>query len=274
MCGRYVRKSDKQRIVEAFHAGNLPPDFVLSPDYNIAPSTHQPVIRESAEDGEREVVLMQWGLVPSSAISLAQYKTYSTINARSENLLKSGLWRKPFSSQRCLVPVDAFYEWVKEPSAPQPALPEQSDDLTLGLFPDDAPRATKRAGKGAPAGKKPVFAFRVRNSEPFAFAGIWDRWHNHSAPRESPPLESFSIVTTEANELMTTVHNRMPVILKPRDYGLWLTRETFGAKDGLRDIRELQVLLRPFDSDAMEMTPANQLVGNVRNNGPEMLNSA
>jgi putative SOS response-associated peptidase YedK len=58
------------------------------------------------------------------------------------------------------------------------------------------------------------------------------------------------------------------------DYDLWLTREAFGTKAGLRDIRELQVLLQPFDSDAMAMSPANTLVGNVRNNGPEMLNSA
>jgi putative SOS response-associated peptidase YedK len=91
MCGRYVRRSDKQRIAEG---------FVLAPDYNIAPSTRQPVSRESGDTGDRELVLMQWGLVPASAVSLGQYKSYSTINARSNNLLNSGLWRKPFSSRR------------------------------------------------------------------------------------------------------------------------------------------------------------------------------
>jgi putative SOS response-associated peptidase YedK len=66
MCGRYVRKSDKQRITEAFKLGKLPPDFVLPPDYNVAPQTFQPVITLNKESGERELSLMRWGLVPFS----------------------------------------------------------------------------------------------------------------------------------------------------------------------------------------------------------------
>jgi putative SOS response-associated peptidase YedK len=64
MCGRYYRRSDKQRISQAFHLGEIPPDFVLPPDYNVAPTTFQPVIRNTRDTGERKLELMRWGLVP------------------------------------------------------------------------------------------------------------------------------------------------------------------------------------------------------------------
>ena len=85
MCGRYFRRSDKQRVAEAFHVGKLPDDFVLAPDYNVAPTTFQPVIRESRESTERELLLMRWGLIPHFAKSLADVKGISTINARAES---------------------------------------------------------------------------------------------------------------------------------------------------------------------------------------------
>ena len=69
MCGRYLRRSDKQRISEAFRLGKLPDNFVLPADYNVAPTTFQPVIRESREPRERELVLMRWGLVPHNVRS-------------------------------------------------------------------------------------------------------------------------------------------------------------------------------------------------------------
>ena len=77
MCGRYYRRADKQKIAEAFHLGQLPEGFVLPPwDYNVAPTTHQPVIRHTKETGERELVLMRWGLVPHFAKSLADFKGF------------------------------------------------------------------------------------------------------------------------------------------------------------------------------------------------------
>jgi putative SOS response-associated peptidase YedK len=228
MCGRYVRRSDKQRIAEAFHVrGNLdglamPPD-----DFNIAPSTFQPVIRERKETAEREMVLMRWGLIPCFTKSLADIKGISTINARAETVPTSRTWREPFKKRRCLIPASAFYEWRK-----------------------------------IDAKTKQPFAFRVTDSPIFAFAGLWDAWKD----KDGHWLQSFSIVTTEANELMSSVHTRMPVILHKRDYDRWLSREV--SEQPPID------LLRPYESEGMEMSPANPLVGNVRNNGPEMLNSA
>ncbi len=234
MCGRYFRRSDKQRIAEAFRLGKLPPGFVLSPDFNIAPSTFQPVIRLSRDTGLREIVLMRWGLVPFFTGALKDVKGLSTINARSETVATSGSFREPFRKRRCLVPVDGFYEWKKP---------------------------TKSA--------KQPFAFTLRGGGPFAFAGIWDAWKEpKSSPQETDRwLQSFSILTTDANELMATVHTRMPVILHPRDYDRWLQR---GEADPAQ-LQQLLAMLRPYEAEAMTAAPANPSVGNVRNNGPEML---
>jgi len=228
MCGRYVRRGDKQRIAEAFHVRSgfdglsMPPD-----DYNVAPSTFQPVIRESRDDGSREMVLMCWGLIPFFTKQLSDIKGMSTINAKAENVAKSPTWREPFKKRRCLVPASAFYEWKK-----------------------------------VDAKTKQPYAFTLDGGSMFAFAGLWDAWKDG----QGHWLQSFSICTTTANELMSSVHPRMPVILHKRDYDRWLYREVTAQPP--------VDLLRPFASDDMEMAPANPLVGNVRNNGPEMLNSA
>ena len=99
----------------------------------------------------------------------------------------------------------------------------------------------------------------MANGKPFAFAGIWDGWKDG----QGHWLQSFAIVTTEADELMSRIHPRMPVILYPRDFDRWLDRE--------ENERLPLDLLRPFDWDAMEMYGANPKVNNVRNNGPELL---
>jgi len=237
MCGRYFRRSDKQHIAEAFKLGKLSDDFVLPPDFNVAPTTFQPVIRANRETGARELVSMRWGMIPFFATSLTEYKGVSTINAKAETLTASGLWRAPFKRRRCIVPADGFYEWKK-----------------LG-------KCTKQP-----------YAFTTADGEPFAFAGLWGAWKE---PKKSPQtvdtwLQSFTIITTDTNELTATVHNRMPVILKPSDYDRWLSRDE--TEQSLVD------LLRPYDADKMQAHPVNARVGNVRNNEPglceEMVNSA
>lgn len=126
--------------------------------------------------------------------------------------------------RRCLVPVNAFYEWPKESKPP-----------------------------------KQPFAFDLGNGKAFALAGIWDAWKD----AQGHWLQSFAIVTTEANELMARIHPRMPVIVRPSDYDRWLDRE---------ETERLPIdLLRPFDAEEMEMYEANPKVNNARNNGPEML---
>ncbi len=106
------------------------------------------------------------------------------------------------------------------------------------------------------------FIFELSNGNPMAFAGLWDAWKD----MDEHWLQSFAIVTTEANELLAWMHPRMPVILESRYYDRWLNR---GGTERLpRD------LLRPFDEDAMEMHAANPKVGNVRNDGEELVREA
>ena len=107
---------------------------------------------------------------------------------------------------------------------------------------------------------KQPYAFRMKDDAPFAFAGVWDAW---KAP-DGSWLQSYSILTTFANELTARVHSRMPVILHPKDYDRWLERESERAP---------VELLRPFEAEAMAAAPCNPKVGNAKNNGPEMLNS-
>jgi putative SOS response-associated peptidase YedK len=114
MCSRYYRKSDKQKIAEAFHVRGDLSSLVLAPtNYNVAPVTFQSVVCNGKETGERELVLMRWGLIPFFAKSEEQYKDLSTINAKADNLTKSNMWREPFKRHRCLVPADGLYEWPK-----------------------------------------------------------------------------------------------------------------------------------------------------------------
>lgn len=228
MCGRYVRRGDKQKLAEYFHAQPNPPELPMpEADYNVAPTTHQPVIRQSRDTGGRELILARWGLVPFFTKSLKDVKGLSTINARAESINKAPTWREPFKKRRCLVPASAFYEWPKEGEPP-----------------------------------KQPYAFELASGGMFAFAGLWDAWKD----QEGHWMQSFAIVTTEANELMSRIHPRMPVILHPRDYNRWLDREEVD--------RPPLDLLRPYESEGMEVTEANTKVNNVRNNGPEMMRAA
>jgi putative SOS response-associated peptidase YedK len=147
MCGRYYRRSDKQRIAEAFKVGKLPPGFELPPDYNIAPSTFQPVIRTGRENGERQLTMMRWGLVPAKVADPDSFKIFSTTNARAESILEKAIWRGPFTHTRCLIPLDGFYEWLQRPSLPQPPPVEPGGHSLFGNI-DLKPKLTKpKAGQ-------------------------------------------------------------------------------------------------------------------------------
>jgi len=152
---------------------------------------------------------------------------YSTINARAEEVLAKPAYREAMKKRRCLVPADAFYEW------------QRIDKKT-----------------------KHPFAFALKSGEPYAMAGLWEHWQ----PKEGAALETFTILTTDPNELMEPVHNRMPVILEPRDYNRWL--------DPGNAARPPVDLLRPFPAEKMRVWPVSDRVGNVRNNDAQLLEEA
>jgi putative SOS response-associated peptidase YedK len=169
------------------------------------------------------LVEMQWGLIPSwSKEPRAQF---STINARAETITKSPVFRGPFKSQRCLVPASGFYEWQKTAQGKQP------------------------------------YCIRLKDGELFAFAGLYDVWHD-AAGNE---LSSYTVITTAPNDLVAPIHNRMPVILQQEDEDIWLDKETDSAR--------LLALLVAYPADAMEAYPVSRAVNSPANEGAELLQS-
>jgi len=221
MCGRFARRSTQEVLADWFGV-ELEDMPWFAPSYNAAPQSTQPVVRLNEETGKPEITLMRWGLVPYWAKD--PKIGYTTINARAEEITEKPLYREAVKRRRCLIPADAFYEWQK-----------------LG-----------------PMAKKP-FAFGLLSGEPYAFAGLWERWR----PKEGEPLETFTILTTDPNELAERVHDRMPVILEPRDYARWM--------EPADPVRLPVDLLRPFPAEKMRSWPVNERVGNVRNDDADLL---
>jgi putative SOS response-associated peptidase YedK len=186
MCGRYKRKSDKKRIAEAMSVDGHVFEEPLADDEDIRPTSMQPIVRQNRDTGLRDLVLARWGFVPPWQ-KPGEKPPPTTFNARSEGVEKAPMWQRAFERHRCLVPADAFFEWQK-------------------LRPRNNPK----------------FAFTVNDRMPFAFAGLWSAWKD---PANGYWLQSFTVLTTDANETMQSVHHRMPVILQPRDYGRWLSRD-------------------------------------------------
>jgi putative SOS response-associated peptidase YedK len=144
------------------------------------------------------------------------------INARAETLTEKAAFKHLVGTRRCLIPADGFYEWRKE-------------------------------GKR----KVPMWVY-LKNREPFGLAGLWDMWRNPNGQR----VESFTIITTEPNELIRPIHNRMPVILKPEDEEQWLdvSRTPFS---------KAQSLLKPYPDELMDAHDVSTVVNSARYDGPE-----
>ena len=137
MCGRYGRRSDKQRIAEWMQAHDtnvFDESYVDAPSYNVAPQSFQPVVRLD-RDGAREVAVMRWGLIPywSKDAKVA----FSTINAKAETIATSPTYREAMKRRRCLVPADWFYEWVRPASCSDdcPAWPHDRTCRPIGSTP-------------------------------------------------------------------------------------------------------------------------------------------
>ena len=257
MCGRYFRRLEKWEIAERFRVGKVFEE-PLGVDYNIAPTTFQPVVRLSRGSGEggageREMALLRWGMVPHFATALKDFKGMTTFVARAESVAASATWKESLRRRRCLVPADGFYEWA-----------EKVVEAKAGARVKPVVRAGARSQ--SKSGRQP-FAVTLTDGGTMAFAGLWDAWKE---PKKSPQevdrwMQSFAIVTTEANEAIAGICDRMPVILAEKDWEEWLDRDESKAAP--------MHLLRPLVAEEMKVEACNTAVGNLRNNGPEMLRS-
>ena len=175
-------------------------------------------------DGMDKADFFVWGLIPSWAKDPAIGSRM--INARAETLAEKPAFRSAYKYHRCLVFADAFFEWQAQPGS-KSKLPH---------------------------------LIRLKSGKPFAFAGLWEHWQ---AP-DGSEVRSATIVTTEPNKLMATIHNRMPVIL-PRDvYAQWLDPAP-------QQPAALQGLLVPYPESEMEAIPISTLVNSPANDRPEVI---
>ena len=201
MCGRYDLSDNPAAIKAKFMVPVVP---VFSPNPDFRPTNTAPVVRRSHASREREVAMLRWGLVPMWAKELKFGAR--CINARAETLASTPAFRVAYRKRRCLVPVNAFFEWTGEP------------------------------------GHKVKWRIGLKDEPLFALAGLWEWWKD---PASQQGVETFTIVTTRANDLLASIHDRMPVVIAERDYDRWLD-----AGDPATD------LLEPFADEALQVAKA------------------
>lgn len=226
MCGRAFLFSDVGEIISIFGipSAGSTPNFAAT--WNAAPTQDLPVVRYDAAARHRSLEVMRWGLVPFWAKDVKI--GYSTFNAKAEGIDGKPAFREPFRRRRCLVPVNGFYEWKKAGSRRQPYAVARADRTLL------------------------------------AMAGLWDEWRSPQEQMAGDRVRSFTIITTAANALLAPLHERMPVILDPADWPLWLG-------EAAAEPARLKALLRPCPPERLALWPVPPRVGNVRNNDPALV---
>lgn len=200
-------------------------DAQFPPRYNIAPTQPVAIVRTGLT-GVREMALVRWGLIPPWAKDPRQLSTL--INARAETAAGKPSFRGAMRHKRCLVPADGFYEWTGKAGAKQPHL--------IALRPGSA------YGDG-----------------PMGFAGIWEHWLG----ADGSEIETMAILTVAANREMGPVHDRMPLILDPKDFDAWLDCSSGSSRD-------IEALLAPPPDRLLTIRPVSRLLNNPRNEGPEV----
>lgn len=194
---------------------------LLRPRFNIAPS--QPVAAVRLEDRRRRFVELRWGLVPSWADD--PKIGFRLINARSETAAAKPSFRAAFKSRRCLIPADGWYEWRTDGKLKQP------------------------------------YHIALKSGEPFALAGLWERWE-----KAGELIESCTILTTETNERLRDLHDRMPAVLPKEAYAGWLASES--------KPEELKALLKPAPNSWWMARAVSSYVNSAAHEGERCLADA
>jgi putative SOS response-associated peptidase YedK len=178
MCGRYVVATPPDELQRLFGTVNDLPNF--APTWNMAPTRQAPVVRLHPEGEARHLDLLRWGLLPHW-VKGDPKKVRQPINARAETVATSPMFRDAFARRRCIVPIDAFYEWQ--------VLPEGK-----------LPHAVARA-----------------DGQVMALAGLWEGWRGEGGE----VVRSYTVVTTNAVDQLGHLHERMPVVLERDEWPAW-----------------------------------------------------
>mgnify|MGYP001380107769 CR=1 FL=1 len=218
MCSRYNLTAPPEAVRSYFQYRN---EMLFPPRYNIAPTQPAAIVRLDPK-GEREIVLVRWGLIPGWVKDPGAFSTL--INARSETAAEKPSFRGAMRHRRCLVPATGFYEWM------------------------------------GPAGGKRPHLIRPRAGGLLALAGLNEHWLG----ADGSEIETMAILTTAANGVVGKVHDRMPVILEPESFPIWLDCKP-GTAVGV------QPLLRPAAEELLEVVEVSARLNNVRNEGPDLI---
>lgn len=240
MCGRYAASASQDLLVETFEIDEVV-DLPAS-SWNVAPTDPVPAVveRKPRVDGDsdepedrepvRKLVAPRWGLVPSWSKSAKSGA--SMINARVETVATKPAFRRAFSSRRCLLPAEGYYEWY-------------DTQLT------DA--------KGKPV-KQPFF-IRPADERLLVMAGIYEFWKD---PDSGEWLTSCAVITTTATDSLGHIHDRMPMVIGPESWDAWLD-------PSVTDPDQAMALLSVTAADQLEAYAVSRAVGNVRNNSPDLV---
>ena len=222
MCGKVIQSSGPVRyaIVDGM---NVRDSRVHNypPRWNAAPSQDLLVIRRNHQTGEVSLEPLRWGLIPYWCQDPKGGRR--PINAKCETVRNLPTFRDAYRRRRCIVPVDGFFEW--------------------------------KAIKGQKA--KQPYAIAMKDGTPFGIGGLWENWKE---PVSGEWIRTFAVITTDANELVAEIHDRMPLILAPGDYARWLSDEP--------DPHEL---MRPFPANSMRMWPISTRVNKPENDDPSIV---
>jgi len=244
MCGRYASSRRPEDLVEEFEVTTTKIAAPLAADYNVAPTKEvyavlerpaRPAPGNAQEPPERQLRVLRWGLVPSWAKDPSIGNRM--INARMETVAEKPAYKKAFAVRRCLLPADGYFEWYP------------TSELT-------------KSGKPR---KQPYFIHPVDGGV-LAMAGLYEIWKDPTKSDDDPELFRWTctVLTTEAEDDLGHIHDRMPLMVPPERWAAWLDPTRSGRDD-------LLALLEPAAPGRLEAYPVSTLVSNVRNNGPELV---
>ena len=224
MCGRYAITSPPEAM-RALFAYEEQPNF--PPRYNIAPTQPVPIVRLAGQGdaGERRFALARWAFLPNFAKDPKQFPLI--FNARCEGLAEKASFRNAVRRRRCLFPADGFYEW-------------------------------RREGSGKAAAAQP-YLFRTADGQPLALAALWETWTGPNGEE----VDTACIVTTQANGVTASIHPRLPAIVEPKEFDLWLDTDETRTGAAL-------ALLKPAADEMLTFFAVGDAVNKVAHDAPEV----
>ena len=250
MCGRYASSRSPDDIVDEFEVLDPRLEQPIAPSWNVAPTDEvYAVLERTPQNGDdpdragdpvRQLRSLRWGLVPSWAKDAKVGARM--INARLETAAEKPAFRKAFAARRCLLPADGYYEWYVL---------------------DDQGGGNNGKAKGKP--QKQPFFIRPEGEEMLAMAGLYEIWRDPTKAEDAPDRFRWTctVLTTEATDELGRIHDRMPLTVGREQRRAWLDPRT--------DPADVTDLLRPAQQSGLVAYPVSAAVGNVRNNGPELV---